>query len=331
MRRLSAVLFIGLAIAGGLFVLNLYFFVKIPSGESERRLRIERGEPVDAIVRNLEEHGIVSNAFLFKLYLVLKRAGRNVRAGEYLFPPRLRPAEVLDLLMKGDFATGRITIPEGWNAREIAAHLEGAGMVKAGLFLQKCSDPAFIASFGLSVPNLEGYLFPDTYEIYKPKDEEEVLKKLVARFWEIYAKEFEARAREIGMSQQDVVILASIVEKETGRKEERGLIASVFLNRLKIGMPLATDPAVIYGLPNFSGNLTRQHLTTPGPYNTYVNIGLPPTAIGNPGAESIRAVLWPAMTEYLYFVSRNDGTHQFSKTEAEHNAAVRKYQLGRPR
>ena len=150
------------------------------------------------------------------------------------------------------------------------------------------------------------------------------------RFKEIYAKEFEARTLELGLTQEEVVNLASIIEKETGRAEERPLIASVFKNRLKKGIPLASDPTIIYGIKDFSGNLTRKDLAKPGPYNSYLNLGLPPTPIANPGRDSIRAVLYPAETDFLYFVSKNDGNHHFSKTEAEHMAAVRKYQSSQP-
>ena len=331
LRRIFLVGLIASMILAGVFVVNLWVFIETPAETGAETLVVERGMSPRQVIETLHDRKLISNIPLFRFHVLLKGASSRLRAGEYLFPPRITPAEILDLLLKGDFATRRITIPEGWTAREIAGILEKMKMVNADRFLQKCGDPVFIQSLGLSTTSLEGYLFPDTYEIYKPKDEEEVLKKLVGRFQEVYSKEFDARAREIGMSQGDVITLASIVEKETGREEERGLIASVFLNRLKIGMPLATDPVVIYGIPNFSGNLTRKDLTTPGPYNTYVNVGLPPTAISNPGAESIRAVLWPATTDYLYFVSRNDGIHQFSKTVEEHNAAVKKYQINRPR
>lgn len=329
LRRIIGVGVITVTILAGVFGTNLWFFMIMPAGTGAESLVVERGTPPNRVIELLHDKKLISNPVLFKAYLLLRRSASRIRAGEYRFPPHVTPIEIHDLLLKGDFAVKRITIPEGWTAKEIADALEKMGLVSAGRFLQKCGDPAFIQSLGLSTKSLEGYLFPDTYEIYKPKDEEEVLKKLVGRFQEVWAKDLEARAREIGMGQQDVVILASIVEKETGRKEERGLIASVFLNRLKQGMPLATDPSVIYGISNFSGNLTRRDLAMPGPYNTYLNAGLPPTAISNPGAESIRAVLWPAEGDYLYFVSRNDGTHQFSKTMEEHGAAVRKYQTGR--
>lgn len=329
MRRLAAVFLLAVSFVGGVLLLNLLFFVQTPSGETEQIVRIERGTSPDRVMRELEEKNVISNGALFKAYVLFKRASGKIRAGEYRFAPRLKPREVLHLLLKGDFATSRITLPEGWTAKEMAGHLGQLHLVDPAAFLAKCTDPEFIRSLHLPVTNLEGYLYPDTYEIYRPKNEEEVLKKLVGRFHEIYTKDFEARAASRGLSQQEVVTLASMIEKETGAAEERPLIASVFLNRLKKGMPLASDPTVIYGLPGFQGNLTRDHLAAPTPYNTYRNAGLPPTPISNPGRESLRAVLYPAETNYLYFVSKNDGTHHFSETEAEHLAAVRRYQLNR--
>lgn len=331
MKRLLAVLLLVASVIIGVFLLNLFLFIRTPSGNTEQSLLVERGMPLGAIVRELEEKEVISNGPLFKAYILFKRAGGRIRAGEYLFPPRIRPNAVLGLLIKGDFATRRMTIPEGWTAREIAAYLGGLQLVDPDRFLERCADQELIRSLRLSVPKLEGYLYPDTYEIYRPRDEEEVIRRLVGRFKEVYSRDFEGRAREVGFSDEEVVTLASMVERETARPDERPLIASVFLNRLKKGMPLASDPTVIYGIADFSGNLTREDLNRPNPYNTYLNTGLPPTPIANPGSDSIRAVLYPATTDYLYFVSRNDGSHQFSATEGEHNAAVRRYQLNRQR
>lgn len=317
MRRLLAVLMIASAVVIAVFAANFVLFLQSPSPSAEpRTFVVEKGMPVSKIVEALHAQGVISRPSFFKVYVLLMQAAPKIRAGEYVFAPGLTPPEVLRQLLQGDFATRRITIPEGWTVKEIARYLAAQGLVQEGRFLEKARD-------------LEGTLYPDTYEIYKPKDEGEVLKRFTDRFEEVWSKEFAARADLVGMSRREVVTLASIVEKETGQAEERPLIASVFLNRLRRGIPLATDPAVIYGIPNFDGNLTKRHLTTPGPYNTYLNAGLPPTPIANPGADSIRAVLNPAETDYLYFVSKNDGTHHFSKTVAEHSAAVRKYQIER--
>jgi len=331
-RRAVFVVIAAFVLLGGILIANLFVFVATPSESNEAKtVVVERGMRFGKIAETLYDQGVIGNIPLFRTYVLLKGNASKIRAGEYVFQPRVTPSEVLDQLMKGDFATRRVTIPEGWTVQDIATNLAKLKLVDADRFIAKCHDLTLILSLGLPGTSLEGYLFPDTYEIYKPKDEEEVIRKLVARFREVYARDFEARAREAGMDLNELVTLASIVEKETADKDERSLVASVFLNRLKIGKPLATDPAVIYGIPNFNGNLTRQDLIRPGPYNTYVNAGLPPTPISNPGAASIKAVLYPAPSDYLYFVSKNDGTHYFSKTEEEHKEAVKKYQLNRPK
>jgi UPF0755 protein len=321
-------------IAGGViaavFAVDFALFLQNPSGQAQpQTLMIDKGTPLANIIEGLHQKGVIDHPGFFKIYVLLMQVAPKIRAGEYTFPPGLTPQEVLNLLLKGDFATRRITIPPGWSVKDVAKFLASQNLVNEQAFLAKAKDVFFIRSLNLPVTSLEGYLYPDTYEIYKPKDEEEVLTKLVSRFEEVWGKEFASQAAARGMTREDAVNLASIVEKETGNKDERPVIASVFLNRLRIGMPLATDPTVIYGIPSFNGNLTKQDLSRPGPYNTYLNAGLPPTPIANPGADSIRAVLNPATTEYLYFVSKNDGTHYFSKTEEEHNEAVRKYQLNR--
>lgn len=315
----------------GVLGLNLYVFIKTPSGETTQVVRFDKGTPLNAIVQTLDERGIISNVPLFKAYVLLKRASGRIRAGEYEFVPGLKPQEVLDLLMRGDFARNRITILEGWTIQDIARYLGNLNLVDPDRFVTKCRDLSFILSLGLPIHSLEGYLYPDTYEIYKPRSEEEVIRRLVGRFKEVYAKELEAPVSAKGLTMPQVVTLASIIEKETGASFERPLISSVFWNRLQKGMPLATDPTVIYGIPNFNGNLTREDLARPGPYNTYLNIGLTPTPIASPGLEAMRAAVNPAQTDYLFFVSKNDGTHQFSATYEEHQSAVVKYQINRYR
>ncbi|MBI2082753.1 MAG: endolytic transglycosylase MltG [Deltaproteobacteria bacterium] len=315
MRRIIATLSLVLFVIVSVFLLNFVLFLVTPYRKTEGpiSLVIEPGMRVDEILKKLSEEGLVSNPVFFELYLKARGFDRKIRAGDYQFDSGVSPHQMVSLLLKGDFARLRITILEGWTAREIAKFLEGQGLVRADEFLQKAKD-------------LEGYLFPDTYEMYQPKGAEEIVQKMVGHFHEVFNPSLQARAREVGLSDYEVLILASIVEKETGNREEQPLVASVFLNRLKRKMGLASDPTVIYGIPNFNGNLTRADLERPSPYNTYLNAGLPPTPICNPGLASIRAVLYPAETDFLYFVSKNDGTHQFSKTSEEHYRAVMEYQ-----
>jgi UPF0755 protein len=184
---------------------------------------------------------------------------------------------------------------------------------------------------GITADTLEGYLFPDTYYFPSGLESKSIITAMVKQFRIAFKPEWQTRAEELGMSVHEVVTLASIIEKETGAPEERPLISSVFHNRLKKGMRLETDPTVIYGIPDFDGNIKRRHLNTYTPYNTYKIKGLPPGPIASPGAAALEAALYPAQSKYLYFVSKKDGTHQFSATIKEHNAAVRKYQLRKKR
>lgn len=322
MKRAVATLLLVASIVAGVLALNLLAFLATPYGKTVS-LTIEPRMTLDQILDRLEENGLLSNRPLFKFYLWAVGADKKIRAGEYEFAADLSPRRLLGLLLKGDFAKLRITIPEGWNVREVADFL--GELVDPAEFRQKVADAALIQKLGLQVPQLEGYLYPDTYEIYRPQGAEEVIVKMVGRFREVFS---ELTSETLsGLTENQVVILASLIEKETGRPEERPVIASVFLNRLKGGMALASDPTVIYGMANFSGNLTRADLERPGPYNTYLNPGLPPTPICNPGREALRAALNPAVTDYLYFVSRNDGSHAFSRTIEEHARAVYQYQV----
>ena len=188
-------------------------------------------------------------------------------------------------------------------------------------------DEGFAASHNIDGPSTEGYLFPDTYVLSKGMGARQILDLMINRFWQVFNSL--VQGRDLPMSIREIVTLASIVEKETGLAEERPVIASVFLNRLKKRMRLESDPTVIYDLKDFDGNLTKKHLQAPSPYNTYRHLGLPPGPIANPGRASLEAVLKPAQTSYLYFVSKNDGSHFFSSTLKEHNRAVVRYQKRR--
>jgi len=238
------------------------------------------------------------------------------------------PLRILEKLARGEIITHAVTIPEGFTKVQIGDLLEQKGIIKKQEFLGLTDNREIVESYGLSGPSLEGYLYPDTYQFGRGISAKMTVNTMVKRFEEIAAP-LKERIEEVGMSLEEVTTLASIVEKETGQGKERPLIAAVFLNRLKKRMRLASDPTVIYGITDFNGNLTRKDLEEKTPYNTYVNYGLPPGPIANPGLESIKAVLYPADTDYLYFVSRNDGSHQFSKTLAEHNRAVQTYQKRR--
>jgi len=290
---------------------------------------IKKGMPLKKISAMLEQEGIIRNRHFFVGIVTILGKKAGIKAGEYEFHTRMLPLEVLDALVKGQVRLHLVTIAEGFTLYQIAQLLEELNIVGKEVFLQKASSPAFISSLGLPAEvgsTLEGYLFPDTYHLFREMDPEEVIQIMVRQFKKVFNPDLASRASQLGISQREAVILASIIEKETPLSEEKPLISAVFHNRLKKKMPLQSDPTVIYGIKNFDGNLTKEDLLRPTPYNTYLVNGLPPTPICNPGKDSIHAALYPASVPYLYFVSKNDGSHYFSSGIEEHNQAVRKYQ-----
>jgi UPF0755 protein len=316
------------ALLGGL-AWKVFDYVAKPSGNdiSEKVFTVLPGQHFKIIASQLEGAGIIKDSFRFKLFARFKGYDKRIKAGEYRLSSALSPKQVLEIMVSGKVALYRITIPEGYNLTQIAGIVSEMGLAEAPMFIRSATDPAIAGALGVEAGSLEGYLFPDTYHFPKGLPLDEIIGTMVNRFQEIFSTEWHERARQMGMSVHQVVTLASIIEKETGAAFERPLIASVFHNRLAKGMRLSSDPTVIYGIEDFDGNLTRKHLTTVTPYNTYLNKGLPPGPIANPGLASLEAALYPAETDYLYFVSKRDSTHQFSTTFKEHNRAVRKYQL----
>lgn len=238
----------------------------------------------------------------------------------------MTPQEILERVRSGKVRTYEVVLPEGSRATEIAARFEEAGLARKDEFLAAVFDPAFARSLGIEAESLEGYLYPETYRVARNLSARALARMLVDQFFAVW-RTVEPAARASGLTQHQIVTLASIVEKETAAPDERPLIAAVFLNRLDRRMRLETDPTVIYGIADFDGNLRKKHLLDDtNPYNTYRIPGLPPGPIASPGADALRAVVEPAETEYLFFVSRNDGTHVFSRTYREHVDAVNHYQ-----
>ncbi|MBI5810217.1 MAG: endolytic transglycosylase MltG [Deltaproteobacteria bacterium] len=289
-------------------------------------ITVPRGASFRQVASNLEDAGIVRDSESLIYLAWLFGSYKKIQAGEYELSASMTPMDVLDTLVKGRVKTYPVVIPEGYNIDEIGRTLKEAGLADAKQFIGRARDRGLAASLGLPGSSLEGYLFPDTYQLTKGMSVEEIIVKMADRFKSVYYKEYEPMARQNGVNMKTVVTLASIIEKETGAPGERRLISAVFQNRLKKGIRLQSDPTVIYAIKNFDGNLTKRHLLQKTPYNTYVNYGLPPGPIANPGSESIRAALDPAPEGYLYFVSKNDGTHYFSKNLKEHNNAVNRYQ-----
>lgn len=292
---------------------------------------VERGQGLRAVANRLEVDGVIQDADAFVLMARLRGAQAALQAGEYDVSPAWSAAQVLDHLVAGRVRTYRVVLPEGIRAVEIADRLAEAGLVDRDAFLRVVEDEEVARSLGVPATSLEGYLYPETYELPRGLPANELARVLVEQF-DLAWGEVASQAEGLDLSKHQIVTLASIVEKETGVPDERPLIAAVFLNRLRRGMRLETDPTVIYGIEDFDGNLRKRDLLDDGnPYNTYRIAGLPPGPIANPGVDALRAVVQPADSDYLYFVSKNDGTHRFSTSYREHVNAVNRYQKRRSR
>lgn len=316
--------------------LGTTFYIAATKWRSKAAVEAEiaPGTSVRKISDTLAASGVIRTPRLFELYARAKGVAGKLRAGTYEFEAGTTMLAALSKIERGDVKQYPFTIVEGWTIKDIAATLAGrlftASPAFSEDFLRLTNDKDFISSLGISgAVSLEGYLFPDTYFLTRPVTPENFIRRLVARQNEVIGGLDGEAVRESGMGLNKLVTLASIIEKETGATDERPLIASVFFNRLKLGMPLQSDPTIIYGLPSFDGNIKKSDISNPHAYNTYVHPGLPPGPICNPGKASLEAVIHPAESKYLYFVSRNDGTHVFSETLAEHSKAVMKYQINR--
>jgi UPF0755 protein len=290
---------------------------------------VARGASVKSVAADLEQRGLIRSARAFELLARWRGLERRMHVGEFSLSASMPSEQILTIFAEGRVKTYEVVIPEGLRATEIAARLATAGIVDEAAFFAVVDDPDAPARFGVEGPGLEGYLYPETYRFAHGLAADAVVRVLVDHFLEVW-KEIEPEATRQKLSMREVVTLASIVEKETGAPAERPVIAAVFRNRLARGMRLASDPTTIYGIPDFDGNLRRRDLEdASNPYNTYKITGLPPGPIASPGADSLRAVVSPAKTGYLFFVSRNDGTHVFARSFAEHERNVDRYQRRR--
>lgn len=296
-----------------------------------QRLIVPEGASAFNIGRQLQAQRLVRHPALFRALVLLRGDGARLRAGEYSLEGPLSLEQIADLLARGEVVRNEVTLPEGRSMDEMAELLAIRGLA-AEAFLAAGRDPGPVRDLDALATDLEGYLFPDTYDLPRGPDAAAVLAlRMTQRFRDVISADL-TRIAERGLTVREVVTLASLVELETARGDERPRIAAVFLNRLRKGMPLQTDPTVIFALRkagSWDGNIRKKDLEIESRYNTYRYRGLPPGPIGSPGRQAIRAVLDPAPVQDLYFVSRNDGTHQFSQTLAEHERAVTQYQRRR--
>jgi UPF0755 protein len=304
-----------------------YLHAAVPVASLPVEFEVSAGSSLRATVRSLERAGLVTRPLHFEIYARLTGRAGAIKAGNYEVTAPASPAQLLDKLTRGAVMQAELRIIEGWNVVQLRAALDASPFLRHDT--EGLSDADLLARVGAADRHAEGLFFPDTYLFAHGSSDLAVLRRAYRAMQHHLAEEWAQRAADVPYkTPYEALVMASIVEKETGRAEERDRIAGVLVNRLRIGMALQADPTVIYGLgKDFDGNLKRVHLTTDGPYNTYTRPGLPPTPIALPGLASLRAALRPAQTKALYYVSRGDGTSQFSRSLEEHNRAVSKYQL----
>ena len=332
-RKFLLLLETGLVLAGlllGASAWKLYSALEQPLNlATEELLEVPAGSTPTGTFNRLQADGVLEDAFWLRLYWRFNLAGQPLHSGEYRMLPGMTAQGLIGLWQRGEVVQYSLTLVEGWNFRQVRSALSKNDKLEqtlAGL-----SDSEVMEKLGHGGVFPEGRFFPDTYSFVRGMSDAELLKKAYERLEEVLAKEWSRRAADLPYTQPyQALIMASLVEKETGVPQERGQIAGVFVRRMRTGMMLQTDPTVIYGLgERYNGKLTRSHLREPTPYNTYTNFGLPPTPIAMVGREAINAALNPVAGSSLYFVARGDGSHVFSDDLDAHNAAVRDYQLKR--
>ena len=289
-------------------------------------VKIPKGSSVRDIAARLKEENVIKDPYVFEAYLRVSEESGKLKAGEYEFEAGLGFDEIVVKMIEGRVKIYQFTVPEGYSIPGVCKILVEKKLMDEKTCHDKSRSVALLKDLA-GAATLEGYLFPETYTYDSESTPAGVFKAMVDMFYAKAGAERVKKAKDKGMTLHELVTLASVIEKETGQASERPLIAGVFLNRLKIGMPLQSDPTTIYGLPHFNGNLTRRDLETDTPYNTYTRKGLPGGPICNPGLAALDAVLTPSPTKALYFVAKGDGSHYFSTTLGEHNQAVRYYQL----
>jgi UPF0755 protein len=293
---------------------NINVLVDIPTGSSFLE-----------VTEILNQAGLVKHRIFFYSLTIIKNARRHIRAGEYEFNTSMTPIAMINKLIRGEIKEYIILIPEDFSMKEIADRLYSEKLINKEIFFELARDKDFLKSLNIKAESIEGYLFPDTYYFNRSMNTRQIMKKMVDRFWEKVTPEMIKKAQELGFNTHQFVTFASIIGKESGDDAEKPFIAAVFRNRLKKKMRLQSDPTAVYDMDSFNGKVLRSHLRRNSPYNTYVIRGLPPGPIANPGVTSLQATLNPAPANYLYFVSKKDGSHFFSDSLKEHNKAIYRY------
>jgi UPF0755 protein len=334
-KLLIALSILVLILAGGAAAFGFYAWKRMQApykgfSEAEKFVDIPPGTGPAEIRRRLVDAGVVSDEWAFRAALVWTGQSRALQAGEYRFDRPMSVVDVIDKIARGDVYTHAITFPEGLTIREMAAIYQSQGFGKADEFVKAARDGSLVTDLDPAAKDLEGYLFPETYTLPRGVSASKLISQMVERFRSTYSELEQKQSGELDLSRREVVTLASLVEKETGKAEERPLVAAVYRNRLERRMPMQADPTVVYALVKagtYDGNIRKQDLAIDSPYNTYKYPGLPPGPIASPGRAALAAALAPADVQFLYFVSRNDGSHAFAETLAQHNANVQEHQI----
>ncbi|GER93161.1 hypothetical protein A45J_0894 [hot springs metagenome] len=309
--------------------IGIQLFVPSNKGGKQIEIEIPEGATYKQAIDILAKNNLIRDKNLFMIAGRIARLDRKIRAGYYVFWGNMSPFEVLKKLKSGKIIEYEVTIVEGDSLLEISKKLAYNKIMPSDTFNSLIKDKGLLNSLNIEAPSLEGYLFPQTYKFAKGAKPVAVLKLMVNKMRDEFNSELKSRAKELGWSENQVLTLASIIEREAKIDEERPLISAVYHNRIKKGMPLQADPTAIYGVKSNKYKITKKDLRKKTDYNTYVIKGLPPGPIASPGIKSIIAALYPAKVPYLYFVAKNDGTHYFSKTLIEHNAAIKRLKTQR--
>ena len=283
---------------------------------------IEQGSSLLSIAHQLEDAGVVADARSFAIIAAMSGRMRKLQAGTYEFKTPLRPTEALDILTSGKVMYFRLTVPEGSNIYDIAELAAATGKINKREFIDTALSPSTARYFGFDAPNMEGFLYPETYYLTERTTSLKLMERMVAQFHKHFPEKYQNRAQEMGMSTMDVITMASMIEKEAVVPADKPLISSVFHNRLEKRMRLQSDPTAVYGIPGFKGRILPMHLKRQSLYNTYRHRGLPPGPICSPDGDSIKAAIYPASTAYLYFVATGGGRHTFTTSLEDHNRAV---------
>jgi UPF0755 protein len=329
LRILLAVL-IAMVCVPACVVTDLILYMRTPAAPQENQMitfTVPPRQRFDHIVDRLHDQGLIRYPLKLKIMGRMQNFDMKIIAGEYELSPVMTPGAIMQRLVSGNVRMVRLTVPEGLNIHQIADLVAQAGLGERDAFLSRAVDPDLASRLNIPADSVEGYLLPETYFFSGDVGPEQIIRFMTAQFWAAFPPQWRERAGALGLSVHEIVTLASIIEKEASHPEERTLVASVFHNRLKKRMRLQSDPTVTYGVMDFSGRIRRKDLDRDTPYNTYRIDGLPPGPIASPGLASIRAALFPDETDYLYFVSREDGSHHFSTNLRDHNNAVRRYQI----